>query len=98
MFILTILCLFRKPNFNVEMSSAAAVHVFILSFALQFFLYDFWHSTERWRRNVSSKLAMHLMYDDDDDDDDWYTSRVNILYRKTTQLQQCVHFSHFVVG
>lgn len=72
-------------SIGVEMSSAAAAaaaanFLFSPSLALQQFLCVVFGTfyVERWRKVVSSKHSMHLMYNDDDDDDEWYTSRVNV--------------------
>lgn len=86
---------------NVEMSSAAAVAVnFLFSlFGTSNFSCGFWHilCRARWRKIVSSKHSMQLMYDvGDDDDDDWYTSRVDTC---TIILpSHCVHFPQFCGG
>lgn len=87
---------------NVEMSSTAAVAVnFLFSlFGTSNFSCGFWHilCRARWRKIVSSKHSMQLMYDvgDDDDDDDWYTSRVDTC---TIILpSHCVHFPQFCGG
>lgn len=88
---------------NVEMSSAAAAAVAVnFSFSLfgtSNFLCGFWHilCRARWRKIVSSKHSMQLMYDvGDDDDDDWYTSRVDTCTIILLRIV-CI-FHNFAVG